>query len=98
MKDSNALPSGETINYRRLVLPLTGAVLISAVGFGLILLLIGWLIHLQSIHPHGFHSAIIPLWAFSTVVFSLSAMIRASLKRRIDRKKPSDSKQAVLPL
>jgi hypothetical protein len=67
---------------KRLILSLAGAVLISAVGFGLILLLAAWLIpHWMMWQSTHHYSAIISV-VFSIFVVLSSAIIRAARKRR----------------
>jgi hypothetical protein len=90
--------SAEDFKYKNIILSIAGAVLLSAIGFGLIFLLVAWLIPRSMIWVvnHHLNSAIIP--AFLTSVFSLSAMILGARKRRFDRKKPFDPKQSILPL
>jgi O-antigen/teichoic acid export membrane protein len=97
MNGYETLHSAEDFKYKNLILSIAGAVLLSAIGFGLIFLLPAWLIPRWMIwevnHPHN--SAIIPV--FLTSVFSLSAIILGARRRRCIQKKPPSPKQTILP-
>jgi hypothetical protein len=99
MRDRETPHLVEAFDYKRLILPLAGGVLISAIGFGLILLLIAWLIPPGTVwlikHPG---SANIVSTVFVALVFSLSAIIRAARRRRNITKKPPSPKQTMLQL
>ena len=99
MKDCETLHSVEVCKNKNLILSVAGAVILSAIGFGLIFLFAAWLntprVIWKANHPH---IAIFPLTAFFTSAFALSVSIQTVRKRRFDRKKPSDPKQKMLPL
>jgi hypothetical protein len=95
METGVAMHSAEVVDRKRLILSLAGAVAISVVGFGLILLLFAWLSSLAMMWgmmwlnklPPGRIMLLVPIR-----IFFLSRGMQAI------RKKHSNSKQAILPL
>jgi O-antigen/teichoic acid export membrane protein len=97
MESIEVLHSAENADRKRLILSLAGAVVISAVGFGLILLLIAWLIPPWMMWQNKHHLSA-DIAAFLMYVLSLFAMIRAARKRRSAPKNRFNPKQTILPL
>ncbi|MGO9318828.1 MAG: hypothetical protein ACLPXT_05280 [Terracidiphilus sp.] len=82
METSETTRSAYGVDHIRLILSLAGAVLISAAGFALILLLAAWLIPHWMIWQNTHHPGAIISVVFLIFVVSSSAMIRAAHKRR----------------
>ena len=97
MKSIEVLHSAENADRKRLILSLAGAALISAVGFGIILLLAAWLIPPWMMWQNKHHLSA-DIAAFLMYVLSLFAMIRAARKRRSAPKNRFNPKQTILPL
>jgi O-antigen/teichoic acid export membrane protein len=97
MKSIEVLHSAENADRKRLILSLAGAALISAVGFGIILLLAAWLIPPWMMWQNKHHLSA-DIAAFVTFVILSSAAIRAARKRRSARKNRFNPKQTILPL
>ncbi|HME58407.1 MAG TPA: hypothetical protein VKF63_08710 [Terracidiphilus sp.] len=85
MEIGKALHPTQVNGSKRLILSLAGAVLISTVGFGLILLLAAWLIPRWMMWQSTHHQSAIISVVFSMFVVLSSAMIRAARKRRSAR-------------
>jgi dolichyl-phosphate-mannose--protein O-mannosyl transferase len=103
METGVAMHSAEVVDRKRLILSLAGAVAISVVGFGLILLLFAWLSSLAMMWgmmwlnklPPGRIMLLVPIRIFFLSLLTTTMAMRGM---QAIRKKHSNSKQAILPL
>jgi hypothetical protein len=91
MNDRETRQSGEALDYRRLFLSVTGAVLLTAFGLWLIYWLIFWLVShwmiWQAKHPIG-SIFLFSFWTSICFLLTLSSIIQAARKQRLAQNKP----------
>jgi O-antigen/teichoic acid export membrane protein len=106
MKDQETPHSEEDFDCKNVILSITGAVFITAIGGGLLFWLYSlwmtWILH----HPHEAIIACVAFWVLfygASVVFSnrMQAELKlrqADLQRRMDGKNPPEPKEKIFSL